>query len=295
MIKINLNTDYFNIFLLCIYIFTGGFNINSFAQPDHLTFQEKANIKKCGLICEIDDHVSFDIIVNSNYIYTGEGFYLGMAGTILGALDASSEEYRIEQRESIKLSNLLNGWNFDNVFRNNLKDLMEEAPFEIDLFNDTITHKQIRKSRNDYLNKGLNYIIDVKVNKYGIQGAGSGLFTVFIIINVKVKDLTYNTIIAEKFIAYNYNCAQENYAQDLEWYKISEEYKNTGIPPDSLIIFPIVKTDYENFINNNGKLLKKELKIAAVEACREICSFLFLSDYRKKEWFNDYRLIPARN
>ncbi|MBN2571616.1 MAG: hypothetical protein JXA68_05770 [Ignavibacteriales bacterium] len=271
--------------------------MNSFAQTDPLTFEEKAKIKKCGLILEIDDHIRYDTdIQHPRY-------------SLMGPLQAATYAANFEKAISAIITKYINGWNFIPVFRNTFYEIFKEVPFEIDILNDTITRKQIRKNRNEYLSMGLNTIIDIKVSSYGIHEIRfygiqafkhnlcfkDNLCTIYIRLKIIVEDLTTKTIIAEEYIEYNYNYAQENYTKDIEWYKISEEYKNTGIPPDSLITFPIVKKDFYSFINNNGQMLKRELKIAALETCREIYSFLFLSNCRKKEWFNDYRLVPSRN
>lgn len=292
MIKINVYNNCLKILLFNACLYTAGYNIHAFAQSDPLTFQERASIKKCGLICIVDENVSFDIDINSNYTYLGEGFYLGMAGTISGALSAAQKEISIERYESAKLINLMQGWSFSQVFVNTLKNILKEAPFEVIILSDTITQKQVRKNKSEYLKAGLNTIMDIKVNRFGIQAVGNDLFTVFVTVYIRIRDITNNTIIAHRLIEYNNNCALENYYEDIKWYLSTEDCRNKEVSPNNLLLNPIAETNYDSFVENKGELLKKQLKIAALETCREIFSFLFLSDYRKKDWMNDYRLMP---
>jgi len=307
MIKCNLNVNYYKIFMFDIFICIVGFNIYSFAQPDPLTLQERALINKCGLVCKVADLVWYDFdITRSNgntgteYVNTS-GLNIGQATlkaglyTAVDAIALGIEEGKIELAESKKLTNLMHGWNFERVFRATLDDLMREAPFETYFLSDTINQKDIRKNKDKYLNMGLNAILEINVPRYGIQSIDNNLFTVFIYANLEIKNLTDNTILASKICLYTSKYAKEIYNKDIQWYRDLEKYKNKETSPDSLFCFPYIKTSYDSFIKDNGKLLKKELKIAAVEACRMIYSFLFLADFRKKEWLNDYRIIPTIN
>lgn len=307
MIKFNSNINYFMIFLFNIFLFIVGFSANSFAQPDPLLLQERAMINKCGLVCKVADLVWYDFDITRSNGKTGSGYVnttgLNTSQAVLkvglySALDGIAlgiEEGKIELAESKKLTILMHGWNFERVFRNTLDDLMHEAPFEVYFLNDTINQKDIRRNKDKYLNMGLNSILEIKVPKYGIQSIDNNLFTVFIYANMEFKNLTDNTILASNFFEYNYSFAKKIYNKDIQWYRNSEENKNLGESPDSLFCFPFVKTNYDSFIKENAKMLKKELKIAAVEASRMIYSFLFLTDFRKKEWLNDYRIIPTIN
>jgi hypothetical protein len=290
-----LNVNYLIIILLNILLLLFGFDFNSSAQPDELILTERASIKKCGLIYDINEQVSYDIDISSGYIYTGGGTLTALHGTISGAFAAAAEEIKIENAESLILSRILQGWDFNHIFQNTFNKIIREAPVEIYIFNDTINRKDIRKGKTEFLNLNINTILKIKVNEYGIILVGNDLYTVYIKANYTITDLTDNKVLAFNTIKYNPGFIKLIQKEDKQSFKNSKEYKNNGVSPDSLFRYNSTEASYYDFVKDDARLLKKELKLASLETCRGIFSFLFLGDGRKTEWINDYRIIPSKD
>lgn len=279
-----------------------GCGTTSFVNTVHLPKSEFEFIKKCGFICVVSERMSFDIDVpvSADYIYMPYTLRDASFNIQLGYVAATSivtgflsglEEAIIEDKESYKLSELLSDWDIALVFRNTFFQLLkDQSLFEIVQLNGPIPRKEIKNNSTMFLKKGIDTILDIHVTDYGIQSKSEG-FVVFMNATLEIINLKTNEVVASTTVIFDYDNAVMLHENNKRIYMNSEDFALDSIQADSIFSFPVAIESYYGFVKDQGKLLKRELKLASLETSRELLAFLKL--YNRESLFrNEYRFRP---
>ena len=262
----------------------------SYVPSVTLPTAERASINKFGVICIATARVSFDIDVPPDPVYLpANPTWIDAAEALtISLLFSGSKELEMEDKESKKLSEILIDWDFAKAFENTFYNLfLNQDSFKIGVMENHLSRKELKRNAAS-LKKNLDAIIDIHITDYGIQSKKQG-FAVFTSATLEIINLPTNKVIASHTIKFDYNYAKSMHQQNIFHFRKNEP--NEEVPADSVFDFPLTLARYERFVENDAQLLKRELKLAALEMSREFLSFLVLCK-RDVAWRDEYRRLP---
>ena len=296
MNKISFSQFILRILWLSLIIFFTECRTATFAQTDPLSTQERALIKKCGLICVASNYVTVDIdmTIKTGPYYNSGPYYSAMLDLASGAVSGFQAGYNlgrikaaIEAKESRKFSKHFSDWDIALVFRNTINELLKkDKPFEVVTLTNQLSRKEIKKKREIFAKEGLDAIICIHVKKYGIELQQNG-FAVFINTAFEIISVDKGKRIGSYTFIYDYNYASDIHNTNKRIYSGAKEYLNHELTINSLLFSPMEVTSFDRFLENRAMLLKRELKLGALSSSRELLS-LFGFYPRDNSWREDY-------
>ena len=217
-----------------------------------------------------------------------------VAGALIDALfGGPSPEMVFEEKESFELSEMLRDWDFTMVIRTTFTALLAEgsdiAVIDIEA---PLSRDEIKESTDSLAATGLDAIADLQIKKLGLRTNERG-FSVYSEGTVEIISLETGKVIASDVVVFDYDYARRRF-EDLEisYLTANPEARGTDLDLDSLFVFPVATEGYRVFREDEGRLLKRELKLAAHEMSRLFLEYLGFRE-RDQNWEEQYRKSPA--
>jgi hypothetical protein len=231
--------------------------------------QDKRSLNKVGIVfpahvpilCRVSLPVSsaafntFPIYLAGPYRSTGLALGSAISDGISAGLAQARAELALELRLNREITEILGEWRLRRVlWEAFLHTLKQGSAFGVEEIKQPFDSKDIKKTVAALSNRNLDAILLVELERYGLQSQREG-FAVFLKVKVEVLSIkTGKTIASGKF------------QYDTAFGQLEPQTSNAvlkAVPVDPNFRLPTSLAPYERFTQDGGRLLKRDLKLAA--------------------------------
>lgn len=279
---------------------------------------DRPQIRTMGLLCTSSRKVGLDVDLSvledstSGDNTAGVDFYtdymlygnvdMSLGEVLVGAaalgllegLFSPSPERALEKQESFTLSEMLRDWDWTRMIRATFAaSLAEDSDIAVIDLEPPLSKDEIEGSIDSLAASGLDAITNLRVTALGLRTNERGV-SVYSEGSVEIISLKTGEVMASAVAVFDYDHARRRFEALRSSYFAAghPEARGADLDLDSLFVFPVATEGYQSFRDNDGRLLKRELKFAFNELIRMLLESLGLRE-RDQHWEDEYRKVPA--
>lgn len=272
--------------ILCTAIAASGANRKALSRA------ERDSIKNLALVCTAPDTpaAAISVPVQSSSLPYSSNPGVGVGGNLaLSALDgiaaglrAASAELAYQKKLSQLMSDSLGEWSFRRAFLSALTaHLSAHVPFALKESSEELSRGDLGKKGKGLADPASDTCLHVHVPTYGLRSQEAGL-SVFVKAEMAIVNLRSGKIVAYEVLTFDSIQGPVT------------EVQNAGTVTRQALSFPLptTVTQFDRFLADNGRLLKRDLKLAALMISRASVSALGLASGPELNWADEYARRP---
>lgn len=282
------------IIVFILYFFTINGIVAAQVRTINLPPKAKSMINSWGIVTTYYPTISYNVNVSVAPVNISGSLLGGIISGIEAGTEELSKESAIGLRGGLGLSAYLKNWDFNNIFQQTLyKEFIKYQPdSKVQLFKD-IFYEELNEDSLPKSVQNCDVILDIHINDYGLESKSTKGFSIFLSAILELMWTKNRKIIASHTIRFDmdylkiwqrriYNLYVKNQAKvKREELKPGEEFnylefKKTFPPPSYIISLPFSVRFMNEYLENDAYMLKKQLKLTAIEVSRAMIEFLQL-------------------